>query len=207
MLDVDSTVSGIEGVDWLAKRRGDIMAHKVATLTDDAMRGVIPLEDVYGARLAAIRPRRDDVDALARAYVEEIDPDVVESLAALRRAGVHVILASGGLRHALFRLALHLGVDAADLHAVDIRFDTLGAYAGFDEMSPLTMSLGKRTLIERLDIARPLLVVGDGATDLATRDVADTFAAFTGFVSRDAVVKNADTVLASFPQLTKMVLE
>jgi phosphoserine phosphatase len=206
VLDVDSTVSGIEGVDWLAKRRGDIVARKVATLTDEAMRGIIPLEQVYGARLSAIRPRRDDLDALSRAYVEAIDPNVTESIAALRRAGVHILLVSGGLRHALFRLALHLGIDVADLHAVDIRFDALGAYSGFDETSPLTMSLGKRALLEGLTVARPLLVVGDGATDLATRGVADTFAAYTGFVTRQTVVDNADVVLDSFVQLTQLVL-
>ena len=206
VLDVDSTITAIEGVDWLARRKGDIVARRVAQLTDDAMRGLIPLEQVYGARLAANRPRRDDVDALSRAYVEAIDPQCLESLTALRRADVQIVLVSGGLRHALFRLALHLGVDASDLHAVDIRFDTVGAYAGFDETSPLTTSKGKRTLIERLAVSRPSLVVGDGVTDLATRDVVDSFAAFTGFVTRASVVSQADAVLESFPQLTQMVL-
>jgi HAD superfamily phosphoserine phosphatase-like hydrolase len=206
VLDVDSTLSGIEGIDWLAERRGEEVAAKVAALTDKAMRGLIPLEQVYGARLAAIRPRRDDVDALSRMYVERIAPECVESIAALRRAGVQIVLLSGGLRHALYRLALHIGIDLVDLHAVDIRFDTLGAYAGFDDASPLTTSVGKRTVLERLDVARPVLMVGDGATDLAARDVVDKFAAYTGFVSRDNVIERADFVLDSFAKLAQMVL-
>ena len=206
VLDVDSTVAGVEGIDWLARRRGDVVARQVAQLTDEAMRGVVPLEQLYGRRLAAIRPRRDDVDALAHAYIEAIAPGAVHALAALRRAGVHVVLVSGGLRPALLRLALELNVDPQDLHAVDIRFDALGAYIGFDESSPLTTAHGKRDVIAALDAARPLLMVGDGATDAAARDAADRFAAFTGFVRRESVVQHADLVIESFDQLVSSIL-
>ena len=206
ILDVDSTVSGIEGIDWLARRRGDIVAHRVATLTNDAMRGAVPLDEVYAARLAAIRPRRNELDELSAAYVAALAPNCVESIARLRRAGVHVVLVSSGLRHALIRLALQLGVELADLHAVDIRFDAGGAYAGFDTKSPLTTANGKRALIAGLPLERPILMLGDGATDLAARDVVDRFVAFTGFVTRDAVVKQAKTAVASFDELAELVL-
>ncbi|HVX40297.1 MAG TPA: HAD-IB family phosphatase [Gemmatimonadaceae bacterium] len=206
VLDVDSTIAGVEGIDWLARRRGEDVAREIAGLTDDAMRGTIPLEEVYGRRLAAIRPRRDDVDALARAYIEAIAPGAVEALAELRRAGVHVVLVSSGLRPALLRLALELNVDPQDLHAVDIRFDALGTYIGFDEHSPLTTSHGKRDVIAALDVDRPLLMVGDGATDLAARDAVDRFAAYTGFARRAPVVQHADVVLDSFDQLVSLVL-
>jgi len=205
-LDVDSTVSGIEGIDWLAERRGDAVARRVADLTTQAMQGTIPLEQVYRARLEAIRPRRDDIDALARAYVDELAPGCGGAISTLRHAGVDVILVSSGIRNALLRLALHLDFDVSDLHAVDLRFDPGGAYTGFDASSPLTRSTGKHTLLATLPLARPLLMVGDGATDLATRGVVDSFAAFTGFVSRDAVVQQADIVLASFAELATFVV-
>src|SRR4029079_8238937 len=56
VLDVDSTVSGIEGIDWLARRRGGDIATNVARGTADAMRGAIPLEEGSGPRGA---PRLD----------------------------------------------------------------------------------------------------------------------------------------------------
>src|SRR5215467_35355 len=108
VLDVNSTVSGIEGIDWLAQRRGVVVSRRVADLTQRAMQGGVPLEDVYGTRLAEIRPRREEVDALSRAYVEELAPGAQESIARLRRAGMQVVLVSGGLRCALFRLAFRL---------------------------------------------------------------------------------------------------
>jgi phosphoserine phosphatase len=205
-LDVDSTVSGIEGIDWLARRRGDIVARKIASLTDQAMRGEIGLEEVYGARLETIRPGREDVAALSRAYLDELAPGCHDAVATIRAAGVHVLLVSGGLRYALLPLALELGFDPADLHAVDIAFDADGAYTGFDRSSPLTTSSGKGTLLAGLDLARPLLMVGDGATDLATRGVVDSFAAFTGFAARENVVRQADVVINSFAELSALVV-
>ena len=67
IFDVDSTISGIEGVDWLAARRSSDIAREVAGVTDTAMRGEIALEQVYGRRLDLVRPTRSDVDALGRA--------------------------------------------------------------------------------------------------------------------------------------------
>lgn len=206
ILDVDSTVSGIEGIDWLARLRGDVVAHKVASLTNEAMRGAIPLDDVYGQRLAAIRPRRHELDALAAVYVEAIAPNCTETVARFRHAGVRVVLVSSGLRHALIRLALHLGVELSDLHAVDIRFDAGGAYAGYDTRSPLTTANGKRTLIAGLALERPMLMAGDGATDVAARDVVDCFVAYTGFVEREAVVKQASARVRSFDELAALAL-
>jgi phosphoserine phosphatase len=58
VIDVDSTLSGIEGIDWLAALRGPEMAAKISALTDRAMRGEITLDAVYGERLKMIAPTR-----------------------------------------------------------------------------------------------------------------------------------------------------
>ena len=51
--DVDSTLVTIEGIDVLADGNPEI-----AKLTDAAMNGEIPLDQVYARRLEMIRPRR-----------------------------------------------------------------------------------------------------------------------------------------------------
>jgi phosphoserine phosphatase len=58
ILDVDSTLTGIEGIDWLAEHRGADLGARVTELTDRAMRGEIALDAVYGERLALVRPSR-----------------------------------------------------------------------------------------------------------------------------------------------------
>ena len=206
VLDVDSTLSGIEGIDWLAARRGDVVSRRVADLTQQAMQGGIPLEQVYGLRLSEIRPRREEVDALSRAYVDAVAPGAVEAIARIRRSGVQVVLVSGGIRHALLRLALHLGLGPADVSAVHVRFDALGAYVGYDATSPLTTADGKRQVVSELNLDGPIVAVGDGATDLAMRDVVDSFVAYTGFVNRAKVVEQADAVATSFAELETFML-
>jgi phosphoserine phosphatase len=206
VLDVDSTVAGIEGIDWLAERRGPDTAAEIARLTDEAMRGLIPLEDVYGARLEAIRPTRGDIEALSQAYVATIAPGCRDVVGRLTANGVRVVLVSGGVKQAIEPLAKLLGVAGAELNAVEIRFDERGEYRDFDRASPLATSAGKPIVVTRLDAPRPILAVGDGATDVAMRPVVDTFAAYTGFARRENVVAQADVVLDSFAELAALVL-
>ena len=51
------------------------------------MQGDMPLEAVYGRRLELIRPRRQDLEALGRRYIEAIVEDAREVVAALRTNG------------------------------------------------------------------------------------------------------------------------
>ncbi|HVE79161.1 MAG TPA: HAD-IB family phosphatase [Gemmatimonadaceae bacterium] len=211
LIDVDSTLTGIEGIDWLALRRGDAVAREVAGLTDRAMRGEIPLDRVYGERLALVRPRRDDVEALVGAYRGAAAPGAGDALARLARSGVRVAVLSGGVRQAVAPFAGSLGVDDAAVHAVPLRFDAAGDYVDFDHTSPLATQEGKALVAGQLlagpgAFPRPALAVGDGATDLAMRGAVDAFAAFTGFVRREPVVRAADHSVASFTQLVELVL-
>lgn len=205
VLDVDSTLSGIEGIDWLAGLRGPEMAARIAALTDRAMRGEITLDSVYGERLQMIAPTRREVEALSQAYVAAIAPGAAEVITQLRAAGVAVALVSGGLREAIVPLARLVGADGRALSAVSIRFSGDGNYTGWDERSPLATQSGKAQVVRDLALAGPVLGVGDGATDLAMRPSVAAFGAFTGFVRRDAVVRGADHAIESFAQLEALV--
>ena len=171
-LDVDSGVAGIDGIEWLAARRGDSVAREVAVLAAQAAAGAISPALAYAEILAAIRPHRDEVDALSRAYVEAIAPGCADTIARFRRAGVRVLIVSRAPRHAMYRLAYRLGLDADDVHAVDMRFDALGAYAGFDPTSLRASGPEKGAVLDDLDIERPLLVVGDRPTECAVESFA-----------------------------------
>ena len=183
-LDVDSTLAGIEGIDWLAARRGPAITAEITALTNAAMSGAIPLEDVYARRLDAVLPSREDVDALGLAYRASVAPGARECVAALRRANVRVLIISGGVRPALLPLARLLGVHDSDVYGVELRFAANGAYAGFDALSPLTQDGGKSRVLRPLvpGLPRAILHVGDGMTDATTRDVADSFAALQAAV-------------------------
>jgi phosphoserine phosphatase len=206
VLDVDSTLCGIEGIDWLAEQRGGATAGEVARLPTRAMNGEIALDEVYGARLELIRPSAAEITALALAYRRALAPGAPPAVAALLRHGVRVVLVSGGLRQAILPIAAGLRIAPEDVHAVPLRFGRGGGYAGFDASSPLTTQGGKLELVRGLDLPTPTLAVGDGATDLALRPAVSAFAAFTGFVRRAPVAGAADFELASFDHLLEAVL-
>jgi len=204
IFDCDSTLSSIEGIDELAAGHRE----EISRLTAAAMSGSVPLEDVYGARLAVIRPSRGRIEALAAHYVATAVPGARETVRALLDLGVAVRIVSGGIRQAILPFADWLGLEASAVAAVELRFRPDDEYEGFDEGSPLARSGGKRTVIEswREALPRPFLLVGDGVTDLEARPAVDRFVAFAGVVDRPAVAAAADAVIRG-PSLAPVLSE
>ncbi len=200
VLDADSTISGIEGIDWLAARRGTDVQRAVESLTTQAMNGEVLLESVYDRRLAVIGANADDLHALSAAYVAAVAPGAADAIAALHATGVQVHVVSGGLRPALLPMTRALGIADDRVHAVEPIADAQGRYTSAAP-SPLATQTGKGAVVAALALPRPILGVGDGSTDLAMAPAVDVFAAFTGFVRRDAVVDGAALVLDSFAAL------
>jgi phosphoserine phosphatase len=195
VFDCDSTLCAIEGIDEL----GASMRAEVEALTEAAMRGDVPLEAVYGRRLELIRPDLQSLEALARQYVETLVPDARAVVRALHAEAIEVRVMSGGLLPAVVAVADALGIPRERIAAVDIHFDEAGEYAGYDTGSPLARSGGKRDVLRwwRAGMDGPVMLVGDGATDLEVRDDVDVFVAYAGVVERAAVVAGADVVIRS----------
>jgi len=202
ILDVDSTLSGVEGIDWLAAHRAPAIAQEVSELTHAAMRGEIPLESVYARRMDTVRPSENDLIALSWKYRKACALEAREVMQAARDAGIRWIIVSGGLRPAILPLAKSVGVPLSDVHAVHVSVHEDGSYAGFDESSPLTRQGGKPALVRSLGpLNGPVLAIGDGQTDAELRSVVDEFWAYTGFVERPSVVARAEKSVRSFSDI------
>lgn len=201
--DCDSTLSRIEGIDELAVTVG--CEAEIARLTNAAMDGEIPLENVYGKRLDAVRPDRDAMAWLAQRYSEDIVPGAAETIATLKQHGTAVYVVSGGLLGAVAPFAQSLGIAAENVYAVDMKFGADGKYLGFDQTSPLIRNEGKavvcRAIAERHG---SLAMVGDGITDLAARKAGAYVVGFGGVVRRPVVEKAADCYITS-PDLTAIL--
>ena len=198
VFDCDSTLSAVEGIEELAADH----RQEVAALTDAAMRGEVPLEEVYGRRLALISPSRDAVDALVQIYVRGLVDDAAATVAALRAAGVGVRIVSGGLLPAVLGLARHLHLPDDAVAAVPVRFHDDGSWSGHDAAHPAARAGGKAEIVRAWRAAGspmpgPVLLVGDGATDLEARHEVDLFVAYAGVVARPAVLSVAPVVLRS----------
>jgi phosphoserine phosphatase len=206
ILDVDSTLCSIEGIDWLAEQRGEAIAARVAAVTERAMNGEIALEAVYGQRLALVEPDATLLHHLGQHYLATITPGAEEAVRAMQAAGVVVAMVSGGIRQAIMPLAERLGIPLERLQAVSVYIDEDGLYSTFDDACPLTSDTGKAWAARQLALPGPVLAVGDGATDLESRPAVDAFAVFVGHVRREPIVAEADHVVESFEQLTRLVL-
>jgi phosphoserine phosphatase len=207
IFDVDSTLSGVEGIDWLAAQRGPEIEAWSARLTERAMEGEIPIEAVYSERMRIVKPTLLEVQQLGKVYIERMATDAAETIAELRANNIEVVMVSGGLREAILPLAGVLGVDQKNVHAVSVFFTQEGAYAGFDDASLLTRQSGKRTIVGQMDLKGPILAVGDGMTDCEIKSVVQSFAAFIEFTQREAVIERADYVVENFDQLRNLILQ
>jgi phosphoserine phosphatase len=187
--DVDSTLVTIEGIDVLANGNAEI-----ARLTDAAMNGDIPLDQVYAKRLDAIRPTQDRVEQLAATYVRSLVDGARETIAALQNGGVVVHLITAGIEQAIFPLAEMLKIPGRNVHAVALRFDATGNYEDFDRRSFLTRSGGKELIVRdiRARSHGKAAFIGDGVSDLEAKPAVDLFIGFGGVVVRPRVKENAD---------------
>jgi len=209
--DCDSTLSTIEGIDELAKLKGK--EWRVGLLTQKAMDGELDLQEVYGKRLQAIRPTRGELKAVEERYWETLVPDVVEVLEALKFLGKTIFIISGGLAEPVKGFGKRLGIPQERIRAVELEYNELSgewwkyhepqtqnrqAYLDYNE-GPLTVSSGKPYIIEDLahDLHGRRLMVGDGSSDLATRNVVDLFVGFGGVVSRQKVLNEAEAFIHS----------
>jgi phosphoserine phosphatase len=204
--DCDSTLSAIEGIDELARFKGKEL--RVSVLTQKAMDGELDLSQVYGKRLQAIRPTRGQLKAIEAQYWDHLVPDTVEVLAALRFLNKHVFIISGGLAEPVRGFGKRLGVPLENIRAVELEYNELsGEWWRYHEPASrhaqtyldydgglLTISSGKPRIIQELAAGKHgrRMMIGDGASDLATRPVVDLFVGFGGVVARAKVQSEAD---------------
>lgn len=189
--DCDSTLCAIEGIDELARRSG--VTAEVASLTEAAMEGRLPLEAVYGARLERIRPGRDAVEWLGERYVQALVEGAHEVVGTLTTLGKEVHIVSSGIRQAVLRVGETLAIPAERVHAVEVAWDAAGRYIDYDRGSPLWRAGGKATVCRaalRNGVAAAM--VGDGVTDLEAAAAGVYVIGFGGVVRRSAVSRRAD---------------
>jgi len=202
LLDCDSTLSAIEGIDELARMAGPETFAAVEAMTRDAMEGRVPIDTVMRRRLDLIRPSRAMVDAVGRLYVENVEPDAAAAIAVARAGDWTPVIVSGGFVEAIRPLADRLGI--ARIEAVGLRFADDGTYAGYEATHPAAHTGGKTRIVAQLraELApERVVMVGDGVTDLETADSVDRFIGFGRYSDRQRVREGAGRFIRSMAEL------
>jgi phosphoserine phosphatase len=220
IFDCDSTLSAIEGIDELARWQG--RAEQVAELTNRAMNGDVPLEDVYGERLELLKPTREQLRQLGQLYRRHLLPGADQVITALQAAGRQVFIVSGGLAEAVLAFGATLGVPAGHIHAVGMAYDELSgrwweswrhprgrnpderylAHAG----GPLTLGGGKIDIVQAIRARHRgrAMLIGDGSSDLEAGAAVDLFVGFGGVVARQRVATAAEVFIRA-PRLSAVL--
>ncbi len=192
-IDCDSTLSTIEGIDELARAKGDEVFAQVVDLTNAAMNGEVPITEVFPRRMEMIQPDRALCDEIGRLYVNTIVPGAEKMIHDLKAAGWLPVILSGGFEPIIRPLAERLGIQHVE--AVPLYFHEDGSYRGYGEDYPTTRNLGKNEVIREWKQAllpRHVLMMGDGVSDLETRPDVDAFIGFGGVVARPRVAAACD---------------
>jgi phosphoserine phosphatase len=209
--DCDSTLTTIEGIDVLADYAGK--KWRVEVLTKAAMDGQLDLEEVYGKRLRAVRPTREQIRSIRQAYKQNIVADATAVIQTLQALGHQIYIISGGLAEPVIEFGIYLGVPKENIRAVGIDYDELSGhwwennlpnhpdnikYRNY-EKGALTISDGKAQIVRDLlggQKGRSLLI-GDGSSDLLASHAVDLFVGYGGVIERERVCNEAPIYLTS----------
>lgn len=206
VFDCDSTLSSIEGIDELAREKGLDIFNEVEALTNAAMNGEVPLDEVFARRLEIIQPDLATCKKVEQLYIETVEPTAVDTLSKLRKLGYTPIILSGGFKRLIEPLAAFLGIER--IEAVPLLLDDAGNYVKFDSSYPTTYNGGKPEIIAKLKeefSPERIIMVGDGASDLETKDNVDLFVGYGKYTDRQKVREGADHFIYSLADLLEII--
>ena len=149
-----------------------------------------------------IKPNKDMVGKVSQRYLDTIVPGVENLIEQARAKGWLPVIISGGFAPIIRPLASHLGINHVE--AVPLMFGNSGEYLGYGEDYPTTRNLGKNEVIREWKNAllpERVIMIGDGISDLETKEDVDLMIGFGGVVARDKVKQGADLWLTDFNDL------
>ena len=165
VMDMDSTLITIETIDELA----DLVGRKaeVAAVTAQAMRGEIEYDESIRRRVAVLKGLPET--ALEQLYTERVrlSPGAERMIARVKKAGLKILLVSGGFTHVTERLKTRLGLDYVRSNTLVVKD---GKFTGELEGRIVNADGKREALLSARDQIRAakeqIIAIGDGANDL-----------------------------------------
>ena len=168
--DMDSTLINIECIDEIADTVG--LKAEVAAITEATMRGEITdFKTSLRRRVALLKGV--SLQDMERVYTErlQLNPGAAELIAACKKAGMKVLLVSGGFTFFANRVSVALGIDYAKSNELEVANERLTGGLVNQSWGDICDGEEKRkTLLQTCTLLgiKPSqsIAVGDGANDL-----------------------------------------
>lgn len=195
VFDVDSTLTTIEGLDFLAKLKGK--GSVLAKITKAAMDGKMTMRKSLETKMAAISPSYSDLIKMGNEYIKNVTLGALETIKILNDNHIQVWILTGNFQPAVGIFADYLKIDSKKVITNQIYFDESKNYLGFDLENPLSNNGGKSTMINahKKQMGKTALV-GDGSTDLEAKSNVDLFIGYGGVAYRQKVKDGADIYIS-----------
>jgi phosphoserine phosphatase len=163
--DMDSTLITIETIDELASLVGK--KDQVAEITTQAMRGEIPYDESLRRRVAVLKGL--DETAVESIYAERVklSPGADKLIAGAQKAGIRILLVSGGFTHVTEKLKAKLKLDYSRANTLKVEG---GKLTGEIEGTIVNADVKREALLavrDEMKISKEQIIgIGDGANDL-----------------------------------------
>jgi len=206
VLDFDSTIVRAETMELLAevalrgREDADEIVARVRRVTAAGMEGRLGIAESLEQRLGLFRANRSHLPAVVRRLKAAIDPSFVAQGRLLALMRDRVLVVSSGFHECIAPVVKELGLRTDRILANRLRFGADGAILGVDPSGPLARDGGKVVALREQGIDGPIVVIGDGTTDMelgALENVSMTIA-YTGSTARHAAIARAGGVASTF---------
>jgi D-3-phosphoglycerate dehydrogenase len=208
IIDFDSTITKVEGLDQLAaialskSAEGDQIVQKIKDLTDLGMNGELTFTEALSQRLALLSANKKHVDQLVSFLKENISESFERNKKFLSEYADQILVVSSGFKDFILPITDLLGLKPENVYANTFVYNEQGDIVGIDNDNVLANTGGKIKLVKGLNLNAHVSVIGDGFTDYEIKQngLADRFYAFIENVERKKVTDVADFVIKSLDE-------
>ncbi|ADQ16965.1 D-isomer specific 2-hydroxyacid dehydrogenase NAD-binding protein [Leadbetterella byssophila DSM 17132] len=208
LIDFDSTITKVEGLDELAAialksdPEGESKVARIKELTDKGMAGELSFSESLTQRLALLKANKSHVDILIEFLKENITDSFDRNRAFLKEFADQILIISSGFKDFIVPIAKHLGLKPENVYANTFIYNETGDIVGVDQSNPLSKTGGKIEVVKFLNLDGHVSVIGDGFTDFEIKKhgLAQRFYAFIENVERSSVTSVADFVIKSLDE-------
>jgi D-3-phosphoglycerate dehydrogenase len=208
IIDFDSTITKVEGLDQLAaialahSSDGTKVVQQIKELTDAGMNGELSLSESLSKRMSLLNANKKDVDALVEFLLENISDSFERNKKFLQEYADQILVVSSGFKDFIIPVVSYLGLKAENVYANTFIYNDNGDIIGVDNSNALSQTGGKIELVKSLNLDAHVSVIGDGFTDYEIKQhgLADRFYAFVENVERQKVVDVADFTIKSLDE-------
>ncbi len=208
IIDFDSTITKVEGLDQLAaialahSSDGTKVVQQIKELTDAGMNGELSLSESLSKRMSLLNANKKHVDALVEFLLENISESFERNKKFLQEYADQILVVSSGFKDFIIPVVSYLGLKAENVYANTFIYNDHGDIIGVDNSNVLSQTGGKIELVKSLNLDAHVSVIGDGFTDYEIKQhgLADRFYAFVENVERQKVVDVADFTIKSLDE-------